>query len=322
MNSEDVVSDREFKYSRQKTIAKTITCEGIGVHSGRKARLTIHPARINHGIKFKRIDIAESPSIPAIFSRVVDTSLATVIGQDGCIVSTIEHLMAAFSGLCIDNALVEIDAYELPIMDGSAAPFAELILNAGIRYQEAPRVFFRIKTPILFQQNGKSVGIYPDSGFKISYYISFDHPMVKEQSLAVRLSKKVFEKEIARARTFGFLHEIEYLRKFGLARGGSLENAVVLTKNGIMNTDGLRFVDEFVRHKILDCIGDFSLLGMPILGHIKIFKSGHEFNHAFIREFLDRKEAWETCSMLSHPVRDRESTDFTKISALPATMSD
>lgn len=320
MNSKHVVSDKGFEYSRQRTITKTINCEGIGVHSGRKAKLTIHPAPINHGIKFKRVDIAESPCIPAIFSRVVDTSLATVIGQDGCIISTIEHLMAAFSGLCIDNALVELDSYELPIMDGSAGPFAELILNAGIRYQEAPRIFFKIKTPILFQKNGKSVGVYPGSGFKISYFISFDHPMVKKQSFDVRLSETVFEREIARARTFGFLHEIEYLKKFGLARGGSLENAIVLTKDGIMNTDGLRFADEFVRHKILDCIGDFSLLGMPILGHIKIFKSGHEFNHAFIRKFLDRKEAWETCSMLNSADQEPRSPGFPNISISPATM--
>jgi UDP-3-O-[3-hydroxymyristoyl] N-acetylglucosamine deacetylase len=181
-------------------------------------------------------------------------------------------------------------------------------------------MFFKIKTPILFRQNNKSVEIYPDPSFKISYFISFDHPMIKEQSFSVMLSEDVFEKDIASARTFGFLYEIEYLRKFGLARGGSLENAIVLTKDGIMNTDGLRFTDEFVRHKILDCIGDFSLLGLPILGHIKIFRSGHEFNHAFIRKFLDQKEAWETCFLLTDADQNCQTPEVTIMSNPPSVM--
>jgi UDP-3-O-[3-hydroxymyristoyl] N-acetylglucosamine deacetylase len=281
----------------QKTLEKSVSCSGIGVHSGRKVRLNIHPAPINHGIKFRRTDLSEGRSIPALFSRVVDTSLATVIGQDGCIVSTIEHLMASFSGLSIDNALVELDSYELPIMDGSAGPFTQLIKSAGIKNQNAPRFFFVVKEPIILEENGKSVGIYPGSERRITYTITFNHPLVQTQSLSIDLSADEFENEIAPARTFGFYHEIEYLKKFGLARGGSLDNAVVLDREKILNPGGLRYPDEFVRHKILDCIGDFSLLGMPILGHIKVYKSGHAFNHEFLKEFLTRKGSWETCSL-------------------------
>jgi UDP-3-O-[3-hydroxymyristoyl] N-acetylglucosamine deacetylase len=289
------ISDRHFYH--QRTLVKSASCSGIGVHSGRKVRLNIHPAPINHGIKFKRTDLSEGPSIPALFSRVVDTSLATVIGQDGCIVSTIEHLMATFSGLSIDNALVELDSYELPIMDGSAGPFTQLIKSAGIKSQNAPRFFFMAKEPIILEENGKSVGIYPGSEQRITYTITFNHPLVQTQSFSIDLSGDEFENEIAPARTFGFYHEIEYLKKFGLARGGSLDNAVVLDRDKILNPGGLRYPDEFVRHKILDCIGDFSLLGMPIMGHIKVYKSGHAFNHEFLKEFLARKGSWETCSL-------------------------
>ena len=287
--------DRQFYH--QRTLARSVSCSGIGVHSGRKVRLNIYPAPINHGIKFKRTDLSNGLSIPALFNRVVDTSLATVIGQDGCIVSTIEHLMATFSGLSIDNALVELDSYELPIMDGSAAPFTQLIKSADIETQNAPRFFFMAKEPIILEENGKSVGIYPDSERRITYTIVFNHPLVQTQSFSINLSTEEFENEIAPARTFGFYHEIEYLKKFGLARGGSLDNAVVLDREKILNPGGLRYPDEFVRHKILDCIGDFSLLGMPIMGHIKVYKSGHEFNHEFLTKFLMRKESWETCSL-------------------------
>lgn len=281
----------------QRTLAKSVSCYGIGVHSGKKVHLSIHPAPINHGIKFKRTDLSDGRSIPALFNRVVDTSLATVIGQDGCIVSTIEHLMATFSGLSIDNALVELDSYELPIMDGSAGPFTQLVKNAGFEDQNAPRFYFIVKEPIILEENGKSVGIYPGLERRISYTIAFNHPLVQTQSFSIKLTGNDFENEIAPARTFGFFHEIEYLKKYGLARGGSLENAVVLDKDKILNPGGLRYPDEFVRHKILDCIGDFSLLGMPLMGHIKVFKSGHEFNHQFLKEFLTRKDSWVTSSV-------------------------
>jgi len=279
---------------KQRTVAKSIKCSGTGIHSGKKVNLTIKPAPINHGIKFKRIDLPDSPSISAHFNMIVDTSLATVIGYDGFIVSTIEHLMATFVGLSIDNALVEIDGYEMPIMDGSAEVFTTSIMAAGIKEQEAQRCFFVVKEPIELKENGKFVGIYPESSFKITCDIDYDHPLVKKQSYTIELSDKVFEREICRARTFGFLHEYESLKRFGLARGCSLDNVVVIDEKNILNKDGLRYKNEFVRHKLLDCMGDFALLGMPVLGHVKVSKSGHFFNQAFLKKFFAQKESWET----------------------------
>ena len=279
---------------RQRTIKKPVKCTGIGLHSGKKVNLAIKPAPINHGIKFIRTDLLNSPGITAHFNQVVDTSLATVIGSDGCIVSTIEHLMASFAGLSIDNALVELDAYEVPVMDGSAGPFIEMIKRAGIKNQSAPRHFFLIKEPIMLEEGDKSVSVYPWATFKITYTIEFDHPLIKKQTYSIDLSDEIFESTISKARTFGFLHEVEYMKRYGLALGGSLENAVVIDKDSIVNEDGLRFENEFVRHKILDCLGDFSLLGMPVLGHLIVVKSGHAFNHAFLEKFFSQKQSWET----------------------------
>lgn len=284
----------EALLTRQRTVKETVSFSGLGVHSGKKVNLTIKPAPVNHGIKFVRIDLPDHPVITAHFNNVVDTSLATVIGYDGFIVSTIEHLMASFSGLSIDNALVEIDNYEIPIMDGSAGPFTAMILNKGIQEQNAPRCYFIVKSPIGITENGKSVTIYPSDKFKITYSIDFNHPAVKQQSFDVEINETSFAQDIAPARTFGFLNEIEYLKRYGFARGGSLDNVVVLSASGVVNQDGLRFHNEFVRHKILDSIGDFSLLGMPVLGHIVISKSGHAYNHDFLQEFFKRKDSWET----------------------------
>jgi len=281
----------------QRTISKPVSFSGVGVHSGKKVNLTIKPAPINHGIKFVRTDLPDKPSITAHFNMVVDTSLATVIGYDGYIVSTIEHLMASFAGFSIDNAIVEIDAYELPIMDGSAGSFIEYIKASGLEEQIGPRYFFVVKEPIELEEDGKFVGVYPASKFKITCTIYYDHPLIREQSYSIDVSDQVFEKEICRARTFGFIQEIEYLKKYGFARGGSLDNVVVLNEKDILNKDGLRFPDEFVRHKILDCIGDFSLLGMPILGHVILKKSGHAFNHAFLKKFFESKKSWETLTV-------------------------
>lgn len=285
---------------QQRTIAKPVSCSGLGLHSGKNVNLTIRPAPVNHGIKFTRTDLPNSPAISAHFNMVVDTSLATVIGYDGFIVSTIEHLMASFAGLSVDNAIVELDAHEVPVMDGSAAPFTSLIRSAGIKDQIGPKCYFIIKNPIELKEKGRSVAVYPSSKSQITCTIDFDHPMIKKQSYTVEVSDDVFEREICKARTFGFLHEYEYMKRFGLAQGGSLENAVVLGKDDIINDGGLRFQDEFVRHKILDCIGDFSLLGMPILGHIVANKSGHAFNHAFLKEFFVQKKSWETHTIHAH----------------------
>lgn len=289
-------------YFRQRTISKPVSFSGVGVHSGKKVNLTIKPAPVNYGIKFVRTDLPDKPGVSAHFNMVVDTSLATVIGYNGFIVSTIEHLMASFAGFSIDNAIVELDAHEVPIMDGSAGSFVSLIKAAGIEEQPGPKYFFVVKEPVELEKDGKFVGVYPASEFKITCTICYDHPLIREQSYSIDVSDQVFEKEICRARTFGFLQEIEYLKKYGFARGGSLDNVIVLDKKNILNKDGLRFQDEFVRHKILDCIGDFSLLGMPILGHVILNKSGHFFNHAFLKKFFKNKKSWE--ARIIHDITD------------------
>lgn len=281
-------------YYLQRTVAKPVNCSGVGVHSGKKVNLAIKPAPPNHGIKFIRTDLLDCPVISAHFNMVVDTSLATVIGFEGFIVSTIEHLMASFAGLSIDNALVEIDSYEMPIMDGSAYPFTSLIKASGIKELETPRYFFVIKEPIELKKDGKMVGVYPCSTYKITCTIEYDHPLINTQSYTVNVSDQIWESEISKARTFGFLHEYEYLKKNGLARGVTLENVIAIDDKDVINEGGLRYRDEFVRHKILDCIGDFSLLGMPILGHVVAEKSGHAFNHSFLKKIFAEKESWET----------------------------
>jgi len=286
----------------QRTLKKAVSCSGIGLHSGKTVHLTLKPASVNYGIKFVRKDLPDNPCIPARFNCVVDTSLATVIGSDGVIVSTIEHLMACLAGLAIDNIIVELDSYEVPVMDGSAGPFTRMILEAGIRELEAPRHFFILKEPIELEQDGKFVGAYPDNSFKITCHIEFEHPLIRSQSYTIEVVDHVFEREISRARTFGFLHEVEYMQRYGLARGGSLDNAVVIDENKVLNDEGLRYQDEFVRHKLLDCIGDFSLIGMPILAHIVTRKSGHAFNHAFLEKFFNEKASWQTQTLIEPAV--------------------
>jgi UDP-3-O-[3-hydroxymyristoyl] N-acetylglucosamine deacetylase len=280
--------------TNQRTIGSDVGFSGVGLHSGKAVQLMLRPAPVNYGIKFVRKDLPNDPTIPARFNCVVDTSLATVIGADGVIVSTIEHLMSCLAGLSIDNVVVELDSYEVPVMDGSAGPFTRSIMAAGIREQKAARHFFVLKEPIELKQDGKFVGVYPDTTFRITCNIDFEHPLIRNQSCTIEVMDFIFEREISNARTFGFLHDVEYLKRYGLARGGSLDNAVVIHDKGILNREGLRFNDEFVRHKLLDCIGDFSLLGMPILGHIVTHKSGHAFNHAFLENFFKNKASWET----------------------------
>lgn len=278
----------------QKTIARPISCSGIGLHSGKHANLTVRPAPENHGIKFRRIDLLDQPCIPARFNKVVDTSLATVIGNEGFIVSTIEHLMAALAGLGIDNAIVDVDSHELPMMDGSAGPYVHMLAKAGIQQQSSPRCFFTIKKPIELEEDGKFVGIYPADHLRITYTIEYDHPLIRTQSYSADITPDLFQSDIAKARTFCLLQEVEQMKAHGLALGGSLDNAVVIDGTNILNEDGLRYQDEFVRHKLLDCIGDFSLLGLPIMGHIVAKRSGHNFNRAFLGKFFTEKESWVT----------------------------
>lgn len=279
----------------QHTLSNSVHCSGIGLHSGKMVSLTIHPAPVNHGIQFARVDIPHRPVIHAHFRQVIDTSLATTISSEGVIISTIEHLMATFTGMEIDNALVEVDSFELPIMDGSAEPFTRLFKNVGVREQESKRYFFVIREPIEVAEAGKSVGIFPCDSFKITYTIDFPHPMLKEQTLTISVENESFEQEISRARTFGFVQQVDYLKKNGFALGGSLDNAIVIDQsNNILNKDGLRYSDEFVRHKILDFLGDLSLLGMPIIGHVIANKSGHTLNHALLEKVITQTHCWQT----------------------------
>jgi len=282
------------RYFLQKTLSQSVSVSGTGVHSGKQTHLTIHPAPENHGIKFRRVDLPGTQDIQALFKLVVDTSLATVLGTNGAIVSTIEHLMASFAGLGIDNALVEVDDYEIPIMDGSAWIFTQRMITAGIVKQTAPKHFLIVKKPIKIIDTDKSVVVYPEPCFKITCRIDFAHPLIGKQELTFDRAENNFEKEISRARTFGFVQDLELLKKFSLGKGGSLDNAIVIDKDRLLNEDGLRYPDEFVRHKLLDSLGDFSLLGMPIQGHIVTCKSGHTLNHLFIENFLKNKDAWET----------------------------
>ncbi len=282
------------KYFLQRTLSQSVSVSGTGVHSGKLTHLTIKPAPENHGIKFRRLDLPGTQDILALFKRVVDTSLATVLGTNGAIVSTIEHLMASFAGLGIDNALVEVDDYEIPIMDGSAKTFTQLIGKTGVIEQTAPKHFFIVKNKIKVVDNDKSVVVYPEPCFKITCRIDFEHPLIGEQEFTFDRAKNNFEKDISQARTFGFIQDLELLKKFSLGKGGSLDNAIIIDKDRILNEEGLRYPDEFVRHKLLDSLGDFSLLGMPIQGHIITHKSGHTLNHLFIKTFLENKESWET----------------------------
>jgi len=282
------------QFFSQRTLSKSVSVSGTGVHSGKTTQLTIKPAQENHGIRFRRVDLPGTQDIQALFKMVVDTSLATVLGINGAIISTIEHLMASLAGLGIDNAMVDVDDYEIPIMDGSAGVFTHLINEAGIVEQDAPKHVLIIKKPIEVTDQDKSVIVYPDPGFKITCQIDFAHPLIGKQSITFDRTQHDFEKEISHARTFGFIQDLELLKKFSLGKGGSLDNAIVIDKDRILNEEGLRYPDEFVRHKLLDSLGDFSLLGMPIQGHIITHKSGHTLNHLFIETFLENKDAWET----------------------------
>jgi UDP-3-O-[3-hydroxymyristoyl] N-acetylglucosamine deacetylase len=288
----------------QKTIADEAQCSGVSLHSGNTVNLRIKPAPTNHGIKFVRTDLPGHPSVSARFNKVVDTSQATVIGEDGFIVSTIEHLMAALSALNIDNVVVEVDDYELPFMDGSAGPFVRLLKSAGLVIQTAPRFYFVVQEPVELSEQDKFVGIYPAPHFRITFTIEYPQcPLIGTQTSDLIVTPDAFEHEVAEARTFGFVQEVEYMKMYGLAQGASLDNAVVIDKDRVLNEGGLRFPDEFARHKLLDSIGDFSLIGLPILGHVVAKRSGHAFNHSFLEAFFKHKGAWQTRTFEAHDAR-------------------
>lgn len=276
----------------QQTIKRSIACHGIGIHSGRPAHLVIHPAPANSGIHFVRTDLPGQPVIPARSSRVVDSNLATTLGNTEAYVSTVEHLLAALAGLHIDNARIEVSGPELPILDGSAAPFAVLLQKAGIKALRWPRAFFLMQKPLEIVEGDKYIGIEPAKECRLTYVIDFPHPAIGRQQLTFQPRAKAFCRDIAPARTFGFLQDVQRLQANGQALGGSLENAIVLDPQGVLNPEGLRFADEFVRHKILDLMGDLALLGWPIIGHLRVAKGSHALHQKFMQTLLQQQETW------------------------------
>ena len=280
---------------RQRTLRNAIKATGVGLHTGDKVYLTLAPAPVNTGIVFRRVDLDPVVEIPGRADNVADTTLSTGLLANGASVSTVEHLMAAMAGLGIDNAYVDVSAPEVPIMDGSAGPFVFLIQSAGIEEQNAPKKFIRIKRKVTVEDGDKVASFLPFDGFKVSFTIDFDHPVFRDRTAHadVDFSTTSFVKEISRARTFGFMHEIEDLRSKGLARGGSVDNAIVVDEYRILNQDGLRYDDEFVRHKVLDAIGDLYLLGNSLIGEFRAYKSGHALNNASLRALIAQPDAWE-----------------------------
>ena len=285
-----------MRYTQQ-TVRDNVSCTGIGLHCGEKVSLTIKPAPAGSGIRFIRKDLPDASFVKACYENVVDTHLSTTIGCNGTTVSTVEHIMAAFFGLGIDNAIVEIDGPEVPIMDGSSAPFIFLLNSVGIKKQKAPKEFIIIKKPLKVEEGNRSISILPSNELKITYTIDFSHPMLKNQKYEMCFSGKDFVNEISRARTFGFLSDVNALRDAGLAMGGSLDNAIVIDEFRILNEDGLRYKDEFVRHKILDFIGDIAVLGMPVIGHFVVQKSGHFLNQAMLKKLVKNKKCWEKLTL-------------------------
>ena len=286
----------------QRTLKKEISCVGIGLHSGAKVKLVLQPAPPDHGIVFRRCEHDRVlATIPAASDFVVDTSLATTLGHNEVVIGTVEHLLSAFYGLGIDNVLVDVYGSEVPIMDGSANPFVYLIKTAGIKRQVEAKRYLRMTGTVTVQDGDKWARLGPQppsSGASLSIisHIDFDHPMIGRQSFNFSFADVHYDRFISRARTFGFLHEVEWMKSNNLARGGSLDNAVVLDEYSVLNEGGLRFVDEFVRHKVLDCLGDISLLRMPVIGVLETQKTGHALNHMLVQEILKQQEAWEVAT--------------------------
>jgi UDP-3-O-[3-hydroxymyristoyl] N-acetylglucosamine deacetylase len=280
---------------RQRTLKSLISASGVGLHTGQKVRMTLRPAPADSGIVFRRIDLPSPVDIPARAELVGDTRMASCLVRDGVRVSTVEHLMSALGGLGVDNAYVDLDAPELPIMDGSASPFVLLIQQAGIEEQAAPKRFLRVMRRVEVRNGDKWARLEPYDGFRLSFSIDFRHPVIERstQSVSVDFAETSYLKEIARARTFGFMHEVEELRESGLALGGGLDNAVVLDEYRVLNAEGLRFADEFIRHKLLDAMGDLYLLGRPLLGAFSAHKSGHALNNRLLRALLADQTALE-----------------------------
>ncbi len=280
---------------KQRTLKNTVRATGVGIHTGQKVYITLKPASIDTGIVFTRTDFTQPVELKANAELVGDTSMSTTLIKNGVRVSTVEHLMAAFSGMGIDNCIVELSASEVPIMDGSAGPFVFLIQSAGIKLQEKAKKFIKITKPVEVNHDGKIARFEPYNGYKLKFEIEFNHPAFSDhtKSKEININTNAFVKEISRARTFGFMRDIEMLRDNNLAMGGSMDNAIVLDDYRVLNQDGLRYEDEFVKHKILDAIGDIFQLGHPIIGSFYGYKSGHALNNQLARTLLKQTDAWE-----------------------------
>ncbi len=280
---------------KQRTLKNTIRATGVGLHTGDKVYLTLRPAEANTGIRFRRVDLDNPVTIEATPENVGETMLSTTLVAGDVKISTIEHLLSAFAGLGIDNAIIDVSAAEVPIMDGSAGPFVFLLQSAGVEEQNTPKQYMRIKRSIRVEDGDKWAAFEPFDGFKVTFTIDFEHPAFEDhvKTATMDFSSTTFVKEVSRARTFGFMKDIEMLRQNNLALGGSLDNAIVVDDDRIINEDGLRYADEFVKHKILDAIGDLYLLGHSLIGEFTGYKSGHGLNNKLLRALLNDKEAWE-----------------------------
>jgi len=283
--------------THQRTLKNQVETRGVGLHSGAQVRLRLRPAAAGTGIRFVRTDLSAPVELPATVANIVDTRFATTLGTrvggEMVKVGTVEHLLSAMAGLGVDNAYVDVDGPEVPVLDGSAAPLVFMIKGAGIRIQKAYKRFLVVRRPIEVREGEGFARIAPSRSFKVSCSIDFEHPLIGRQSLDFEFSDRAYHREISKARTFGFLNEIEALKAAGLARGGSLDNAIVVDRFSILNSGGLRFPDEFVRHKVLDSIGDLALLGMPVIGHLKTHRPGHALNHRLTETLLASPSAFE-----------------------------
>ena len=283
------MSDASF---HQRTLEQPVTTRGVGLHSGAQVTLTLRPAPAGHGIVFHRLDLPGSPPIPATAAHVVESALATTLGKGEARVGTVEHVLAALSGLGIDNVRIEVDGAEVPILDGSSGPFLYLVRSAGIRILEEPKSFVVIRRPVVLREGDREASLSPCDRLRVDCAIDFHHPLVPGQALSIDFSSSSFTREIARARTFGFLKDVEQMKSAGLARGGSLENAIVVDEFSILNPEGLRYPDEFVRHKILDALGDLALFGHPVIGHLRVKKSGHALHHRLVSRVMADTSAY------------------------------
>jgi UDP-3-O-[3-hydroxymyristoyl] N-acetylglucosamine deacetylase len=290
----------------QTTLQKQVRCKGVGLHSGKKVEMALHPAPEDTGILFSLQNGAGSTFLTPNPETVVTTALATTLGAGAESVSTVEHLLAAVRGMGVDNVHIEVKGDELPIMDGSAGPFVYLLKQAGLRRQSKPRRVLKIKAPVVFERDGKSIKAEPCDSLQVEYTIDFNHPLIGRQTMAVEITPEAFAQDVAKARTFGFLREVEYLQANGLARGGSLDNAVVLDDYGVVNSEGLRFDDEFVRHKLLDFLGDMAVIGPPLVGRFEVFASGHQLNNQFVRYLDANREVYLDEVVLGAPQHEGE----------------